>query len=92
MRQGQRCISDSPTSGIGASVWCDGQVLVTEDRVGLFSDFTQKFVKRYADLGVDLGKAAAAYADDVRARRFPTAEQCFGAPKTDGAEVLHLKT
>ena len=81
-----------PTIGIGASVECDGQVLVTEDLVGLFSDFTPKFVKRYADLGVDLGKAAAAYADDVRARRFPTVEQCFGAPKTDGAEVRHLKT
>jgi 3-methyl-2-oxobutanoate hydroxymethyltransferase len=81
-----------PTIGIGASVECDGQVLVTEDLAGMFSDFTPRFVRRYADLGAELGKAAAAYADDVRARRFPSADYCFGAPKTDGAEVRQLKT
>ena len=54
-----------PTIGIGASVECDGQVLVTEDLVGMFSDFIPKFVKRYAELGDELGKAAAAYAEDV---------------------------
>jgi 3-methyl-2-oxobutanoate hydroxymethyltransferase len=81
-----------PTIGIGASSECDGQVLVTEDLAGLFSDFTPKFVKRYADLGAELGRAAAAYAEDVRARRFPAAEHCFGAPKTDGAEVRQLKS
>ena len=80
-----------PTIGIGASADCDGQVLVTEDLAGLFSDFTPKFVRRYAELGEALGKAAAAYAEDVRARRFPAAEHCFGAPKADGAEVRHLK-
>lgn len=80
-----------PTIGIGASADCDGQVLVTEDLAGLFSDFTPKFVRRYAELGEALGKAAAAYADDVRARRFPAAEHCFGAPKADAAEVRHLK-
>ncbi|MFT5487824.1 MAG: 3-methyl-2-oxobutanoate hydroxymethyltransferase, partial [Alphaproteobacteria bacterium] len=80
-----------PTIGIGASADCDGQVLVTEDLVGMFSDFTPKFVKRYAELGAELSKAAAAYADDVRARRFPSAEYCFGAPKADGAEVRQLK-
>ena len=81
-----------PTIGIGASPECDGQVLVSEDLLGLFSDFTPKFVKRYAELGAEIGKAAAAYAADVRARRFPAAEHCFGAPKTDGAEVRQLKT
>lgn len=81
-----------PTIGIGASASCDGQVLVTEDVVGLFSDFTPKFVKRYAELGDTLGEAAAAYAEDVRARRFPAAEHCFGMPKTDGAEVRRLKS
>ena len=81
-----------PTIGIGASPECDGQVLVSEDLLGLFSDFTPKFVKRYAELGDEIGKAAAAYAADVRARRFPAAEHCFGAPKTDGAEVRQLKT
>lgn len=80
-----------PTIGIGASADCDGQVLVTEDLAGLFSDFTPKFVKRYAQLGDELGQAAAAYADDVRARRFPAAEHCFGAAKADGAEVRQIK-
>ncbi len=65
------------TIGIGASAACDGQVLVTEDAVGLFSDFTPKFVKRYAELGEQLTEAAAAYADEVRGRRFPTPEHCF---------------
>lgn len=67
-----------PTIGIGASVACDGQVLVTEDMAGLFAEFTPKFVRRYADLGSALGEAAAAYARDVRARRFPGSEHVFG--------------
>lgn len=70
---------DVPTIGIGASPACDGQVLVTDDLVGLFGDFTPKFVKRYAELGDAIGEAAAAYAADVRARRFPGPEHCFGA-------------
>ena len=81
-----------PTIGIGASAECDGQVLVTEDLLGLFSDFTPKFVKRYAELGEQVSIAAATYAEDVRARRFPAAEHCFGAPRTDGAEVRQLKS
>ena len=81
-----------PTIGIGASAECDGQVLVSEDLLGLFSDFTPKFVKRYAELGDQVSAAAAAYVEDVRARRFPAAEHCFGAPKTDGAEVRQLKS
>ncbi|MHA1113171.1 MAG: 3-methyl-2-oxobutanoate hydroxymethyltransferase [Alphaproteobacteria bacterium] len=70
-----------PTIGIGASPACDGQILVTEDLVGLFSDFTPRFVKRYAELGSQIETAAAAYADDVRARRFPGPEHCFGQIK-----------
>ena len=70
-----------PTIGIGASPSCDGQVLVTEDVAGLFSDFTPRFVKRYAELGEALGAVAQTYAEDVRARRFPGPEHCFGIPK-----------
>lgn len=70
-----------PTIGIGASPDCDGQVLVTEDLVGLFADFTPSFVRRYAELGGELSDAAAAYAADVRARRFPGPEHCFPQPK-----------
>lgn len=68
-----------PTIGIGASPACDGQILVTHDLLGLFADFTPKFVKRYAELGEDATRAVRAYADDVRARRFPGPEHCFGA-------------
>lgn len=81
-----------PTIGIGASAACDGQVLVTEDAVGMFDGFTPKFVRRYAELGPQLGRAAAAYAADVRARRFPGPEHCFGIPDGAGAEIHRLKT
>jgi 3-methyl-2-oxobutanoate hydroxymethyltransferase len=65
------------TIGIGASLACDGQTLVTEDLVGLFSDFTPPFVKRYAELGSQIGVAAKAFCEDVRARRFPGPEHTF---------------
>lgn len=67
-----------PTIGIGASAACDGQILVVDDMLGMFTDFRPKFVKRYASLGEDAGTAIAAYAGDVRARRFPAAEHVFG--------------
>ena len=71
-----------PTIGIGASPVCDGQVLVTEDVTGLFSDFTPKFAKRYADVGSEIGKAAETYAKEVRDGSFPTLTHCFGVKKT----------
>jgi 3-methyl-2-oxobutanoate hydroxymethyltransferase len=76
-----------PTIGIGASAACDGQILVSEDVFGLFSDFTPRFVKRYADLGSQISQAAEAYAQDVRTRRFPGREHCFlpkGASRAAG--------
>ncbi|MCZ6637082.1 MAG: 3-methyl-2-oxobutanoate hydroxymethyltransferase [Alphaproteobacteria bacterium] len=72
---------DVPTIGIGASAACDGQVLVTEDILGLFADFTPKFIKRYADLGTEVEEAARAFADDVRSRSFPGDEHCFGSKR-----------
>lgn len=65
-----------PTIGIGASAHCDGQILVTEDMLGVF-EWTPKFVKRYGDLRADMDRAVAAYAADVRARRFPEAAQLY---------------
>lgn len=67
-----------PTIGIGASAGCDGQILVVDDMLGLFTAFKAKFVKRYATLGADGEMAIAAYAEDVRARRFPGPEHVFG--------------
>jgi len=72
-----------PTIGIGASPACDGQILVTQDMTGLFSDFTPKFVKQYADAGAVIDDAIAAYAKDVRERRFPELAHCFGVQKTE---------
>lgn len=70
-----------PTIGIGASAACDGQVLVSEDVLGLFNDFTPKFVKRYAELSPLISQAAAEYAAEVKARAFPASVHCFGVPK-----------
>jgi 3-methyl-2-oxobutanoate hydroxymethyltransferase len=70
-----------PTIGIGASPACDGQVLVTEDVTGLFIDFTPKFAKQFANVGKQVGDAAAAYAAEVRAGTFPGLEHCFGVKK-----------
>ena len=65
-----------PTIGIGASAACDGQILVTYDLIG-YTEEQPRFAKKFADLSSDLGKAAAAYADEVRARRFPGSEQVY---------------
>jgi 3-methyl-2-oxobutanoate hydroxymethyltransferase len=66
-----------PTIGIGAGVDCDGQVLVVDDMLGLFTEFRPKFVKRYAELGTVADEAIAAYAAEVRARAFPAPEHGF---------------
>jgi 3-methyl-2-oxobutanoate hydroxymethyltransferase len=66
-----------PTIGIGAGAACDGQILVVDDMLGMFTDFRPKFVRRYAELGRDAGAAIAAYARDVREARFPAADHGF---------------
>lgn len=66
-----------PTIGIGASAACDGQILVVDDMLGMFTSFRPKFVKRYANLGEQADAAIAAYAEEVRARRFPAPEHVF---------------
>ena len=66
-----------PTIGIGASAACDGQILVVDDMIGLFTEFRPKFVRRYADVAETIGAAIGNYAADVRARRFPADEHVF---------------
>jgi 3-methyl-2-oxobutanoate hydroxymethyltransferase len=66
-----------PTIGIGAGASCDGQVLVLQDMLGLNQDFTPKFLKKYADLTTAIRQAATAYADDVRAGKYPGKEHSF---------------
>ncbi|TIO15673.1 MAG: hypothetical protein E5X93_23650, partial [Mesorhizobium sp.] len=68
---------DIPTIGIGASPACDGQILVSDDMLGLFTSFRPKFVKRYAELGEQAEAAIAAYATDVRNRHFPAVEHLY---------------
>ncbi len=67
-----------PTIGIGASPECDGQVLVTEDMLGLFSDFTPKFAKQYVDLSETIKDVFSEFEHDVRTGNFPTSQHCFG--------------
>jgi len=78
-----------PTIGIGASVACDGQVLVLEDMLGL-SPRVPKFVKRFGDLGPAIEAAIKAYAQEVRARSFPGPEHVYGMrkPAPDPAAAL----
>jgi len=66
-----------PTIGIGAGVHCDGQVLVTNDILGLYGDFKPKFLKRYAEIGNEMKKAFEEFAKDVREERFPSDGQSF---------------
>ncbi|MES2987159.1 MAG: 3-methyl-2-oxobutanoate hydroxymethyltransferase [Pseudomonadota bacterium] len=67
-----------PVIGIGASAQCDGQVLVTEDMLGMF-ERTPRFVKRFDDLAGRISAAVETYAADVRSRAFPGAEQVYAA-------------
>ncbi len=69
-----------PTIGIGASPTCDGQILVTDDMMGVF-DWVPKFVRKYGDLRTEICRAAEAYAADVRSRRFPGPDQIYKLPK-----------
>jgi len=67
---------DCPTIGIGASAQCDGQVLVTDDMLGMF-ERVPKFVKRYQDMAGVVDGAVREYAEQVRSRSFPTADQIY---------------
>ncbi|WP_346848910.1 3-methyl-2-oxobutanoate hydroxymethyltransferase [uncultured Clostridium sp.] len=66
-----------PTIGIGAGASCDGQILVYQDMLGMFNDFTPKFVKKYADLGATMTEAFKAYIEDVSKEIFPALEHGF---------------
>lgn len=66
-----------PTIGIGAGPFCDGQIVVLHDILGLYGRFTPKFVKRYAEIGEEIQKALETYRDDVVKGRFPAEEHTF---------------
>lgn len=79
-----------PTIGIGASAACDGQILVTEDMLGLF-ETSPRFVRRYADLRALVASAAERYALDVAGRRFPASgETYFSSKRRPGTPVVDI--
>jgi 3-methyl-2-oxobutanoate hydroxymethyltransferase len=78
-----------PTIGIGAGPGCDGQVLVSNDMLGLFEKFTPKFVKQYAKLAPQIKEALTAYATEVREGVFPGSEHSF---KMNQDELKKLKS
>jgi 3-methyl-2-oxobutanoate hydroxymethyltransferase len=81
---------DVPTIGIGAGPWCDGQVLVFHDVLGLQDRVLPKFVRRYASLKDDAVHALAAFADDVREHRFPADAESYHLPD-DVARALGVE-
>src|SRR5438045_108837 len=87
-----RMITDAvpvPTIGIGAGPWCDGQVLVLHDLLGMEDRIVPKFVRRYASQKADAVDAVARYAADVRARRFPSDGESYHL-SDDVARILGL--
>lgn len=66
-----------PTIGIGAGRYCDGQVLVIQDMLGQYNNFTPKFVKKYADLGPQIKKAVEDYKDEIQKGDFPEERHTF---------------
>lgn len=74
-----------PTIGIGAGPYCDGQVLVMHDMLGLTESFRPRFAKAYADLWQTASAAASAYIDEVRGHKFPDSEHSYGPGKEGSA-------
>jgi len=75
-----RLISDQlsiPTIGIGAGAGCDGQVLVIQDMLGMYTAMTPKFVKQYANLKESIETAVIAYCDEVKSGQFPEEKHTF---------------
>ena len=79
-----------PTIGIGSGKYCDGQVLVTYDLLGLFDKFHPKFAKKYVDLSSKIEKAVSRYRRDVETRKFPSSKYSFKMPPKDLKELRNF--
>jgi 3-methyl-2-oxobutanoate hydroxymethyltransferase len=79
-----------PTIGIGAGNGCDGQILVTDDLLGKYTDFQPRFVRRYANLAEVCQEAVANYASDVLSQNFPNTSESFPFSKEEEEELLEL--
>lgn len=77
-----------PTIGIGAGRYCSGQILVSDDVFGKFSDFTPKFARKYADLSLLIKNSASQYIEEVKNGKFPSEEEVF---KLSEEELKQLK-
>jgi 3-methyl-2-oxobutanoate hydroxymethyltransferase len=77
-----------PVIGIGAGRYCDGQVLVYHDLLGMFDRFTPKFVKKYANIGDQIVKALKDYKNEVREVKFPGDEYVFGGVSREDLEKI----
>lgn len=76
-----------PTIGIGAGCECDGQILVTDDLLGKYTDFKPRFVRRYANLDEVCTEAIKQYADDVKKKTFPNEAESFALTKEEADEL-----
>lgn len=76
-----------PTIGIGAGKYCDGQILVYQDMLGMFNDFVPKFVKQYANIGTIMKEAIGSYVNEVQEGTFPEEKHTF---KIDESELQKL--
>jgi 3-methyl-2-oxobutanoate hydroxymethyltransferase len=76
-----------PTIGIGAGAGCDGQVLVTNDMLGLFERFTPGFVKKYMNLAPEIKEAVQSFIQEINSQEFPAEEHTF-ASKEDFSPLL----
>ena len=79
-----------PTIGIGAGADCDGEIQVVSDILGWFTDFLPKHTRRYADLAEAAAEAISSYAEDVKSRRFPTAENSYSIDDAIVSEISDL--
>jgi 3-methyl-2-oxobutanoate hydroxymethyltransferase len=81
-----------PVYGIGAGPHVDGQLVISHDILGNFvGEIRPRFVRRYADVGADVERAFRAYADDVRAARFPGPEHCYPIDPAHEAEIRRAR-
>ena len=81
---------DIPTIGIGAGAGCDGQVLVTQDMLGMFTRFTPKFVKKFSNLNAEMQSAFKNYLAEVQSSEFPAIENTVEMPDDEWNETLQL--
>lgn len=82
-----------PTIGIGAGRYCSGQILVSDDIFGKFSDFTPKFARKYGDLSLLIKNCATQYIEDVKNGKFPSEEEIFNLPEEELRQLnIHSNT